>query len=106
MSAPLRKAPSYPSTDPHMRDLDTYEGLRYAVTGAAGFIGSHLCEALLGEGHQVLPIDCFTDYYDVALKEANVLALPSVSRVDLAADELDLTGFDGVFHLAGQPGAR
>ena len=47
----------------------------------------------------------FTDYYDPALKEGNARGL-DVRRLDLAADELDLTGFDGVFHLAGQPGVR
>ena len=44
---------------------------RYVVTGAAGFIGSHLAEALLERGHDVVGIDCFTDYYDTALKEEN-----------------------------------
>jgi UDP-glucuronate 4-epimerase len=81
--------------------------LRYVVTGAAGFIGSHLTEALLEHGHEVVGIDCFTDYYDPALKEENARALDAeVRRLDLAEDELDFSGFDGVFHLAGQPGVR
>src|SRR3954463_11135134 len=79
--------------------------MRYAVTGAAGFIGSHLTEALQGAGHEVVGLDCFTDYYDPSLKEENARGL-DVRRVDLAEDELDLAGFDGVFHLAGQPGVR
>jgi UDP-glucuronate 4-epimerase len=79
--------------------------MRYVVTGAAGFIGSHLTEALQAEGHDVVAIDSFTDYYDPALKEDNAAAL-DVSRLDLAAEELALDGFDGVFHLAGQPGVR
>src|SRR5215831_17894840 len=79
--------------------------MRYAVTGAAGFIGSHLCEALLAAGHEAAGIDCFTDYYDPALKEENARGL-DVQRVDLAEDDLDLTGLDGVFHLAAQPGVR
>ena len=79
--------------------------MRYAVTGAAGFIGSHLAEALLAAGHDVLAIDCFTDYYDVARKEENAREL-DVQVLDLAEDELDFSGLDGVFHLAGQPGAR
>jgi len=79
--------------------------VRYAVTGAAGFIGSHLAEALLAAGHDVLAIDCFTDYYDVARKEENAREL-DVQVLDLAEDELDFSGLDGVFHLAGQPGAR
>ena len=40
--------------------------MRYAVTGAAGFVGSHLSEALAAAGHDVVGIDCFTDYYDAA----------------------------------------
>ena len=79
--------------------------MRYAVTGAAGFIGSHLAETLAERGHEVVGIDCFTDYYDPALKEQNARAL-DVRRLDLAEDELDFSGFDGVFHLAGQPGVR
>ena len=79
--------------------------MRYAVTGAAGFIGSHLAEALAAVGHEVVGIDCFTDYYDPQLKEENTRGL-EVLRLDLAEDTLDLAGFDGVFHLAGQPGVR
>jgi nucleoside-diphosphate-sugar epimerase len=79
--------------------------MRYAVTGAAGFIGSHLAGALLEAGHDVVGLDCFTDYYDPQLKEQNARDL-EVRRVDLAEDELDFAGFDGIFHLAGQPGVR
>jgi UDP-glucuronate 4-epimerase len=79
--------------------------VRYVVTGAAGFIGSHLAERLLGDGHEVVGIDSFNDYYDPALKEQNARGL-DVRRLDLARDALDFVGFDGVFHLAGQPGVR
>ena len=79
--------------------------MRYVVTGAAGFIGSHLAEALNAAGHEVRCIDCFTDYYDPALKEENARGL-DVQRLDLAEDPLDFAGVDGVFHLAGQPGVR
>jgi nucleoside-diphosphate-sugar epimerase len=79
--------------------------VRYVVTGSAGFIGSHLHEALEIAGHDVVGIDCFTDYYDAKTKEANAAAR-EVLRLDLAEDELDFAGFDGVFHLAGQPGVR
>jgi len=75
------------------------------VTGAAGFIGSHLAETLGEAGHDVVGIDCFTDSYDGALKEENAARL-DVRRLDLAEDQPDFTGFDAVFHLAGQPGAR
>ncbi|HZO62485.1 MAG TPA: NAD-dependent epimerase/dehydratase family protein [Gaiellaceae bacterium] len=78
---------------------------RYVVTGAAGFIGSHLAESLLAAGHDVVAVDCFTDYYDAAVKEENAAAFP-VERLDLAADPLDFSGADGVFHLAAQPGVR
>ena len=79
--------------------------MRYVVTGAAGFIGSHLSEALATAGHDVVGVDCFTDYYDVAEKEENARGL-DISRIDLAEQSLDLAGVDGVFHLAGQPGVR
>lgn len=79
--------------------------MRYVVTGAAGFIGSHLGEALQRAGHEVVGFDSFTDYYDLALKEENARDL-HVLRVDLGVDPIDFSGFDGVFHLAGQPGAR
>jgi nucleoside-diphosphate-sugar epimerase len=75
------------------------------VTGAAGFIGSHLAQRLLARGDEVVGVDCFTDYYDVALKEENARGI-DVRRIDLAEDELDFGGVDGVFHLAGQPGTR
>jgi UDP-glucuronate 4-epimerase len=77
--------------------------MRYLVTGAAGFIGSQLLRALLARGHDAVGWDAFTDYYDPALKEENARDLP-VTRVDIAEDPLELDGFDGVFHLAGQPG--
>ena len=79
--------------------------MRYAVTGAAGFIGSHLTETLMAAGHEVVGFDSFTDYYDPALKEENAREF-DVRRVDLADDPLEFAGFDGIFHLAAQPGVR
>jgi UDP-glucuronate 4-epimerase len=79
--------------------------MNYVVTGAAGFIGSHLAEELGRRGHDVAAVDCFTDYYDFALKDENASGL-DVERFDLAERDLDLGGVDGVFHLAGQPGVR
>ena len=83
------------------------------VTGAAGFIGSHLAEALCGSGHRVLGIDCFTEYYDRSTKRRNIEALEStksfsLSTADLRSGALEplLDGADVVFHLAGQPGVR
>ena len=84
--------------------------MRYLVTGAAGFIGSHLAEALVARGHDVRGIDSFTDYYDPALKEENARGLEALgirtASLDLAEDELDFANVDVVFHLAGQPGVR
>jgi UDP-glucuronate 4-epimerase len=77
--------------------------MRYVVTGAAGFIGSHLADALRERSHEVCALDCFTDFYDPALKEENVRGR-DVERVDLATAPLSFAGADGVFHLAGQPG--
>jgi len=79
--------------------------MKFVVTGAAGFIGSQLAERLLDGGHDIVAVDCFTDYYDAALKEENAAGL-EVARLDLAEETLDLAGVDGVFHLAGQPGVR
>jgi len=81
--------------------------VRALVTGAAGFIGSHLAEALLEDGHDVVPLDAFTDYYDPARKRENAAAL-DVLEADLLDADLDalLDGVDAVYHLAGQPGVR
>jgi nucleoside-diphosphate-sugar epimerase len=81
--------------------------VRYLVTGAAGFIGSHLTESLLVAGNEVVPVDAFTDYYDPARKRENAAAL-DVVQLDLVTAPLDplLEGVDAVFHLAGQPGVR
>lgn len=83
------------------------------VTGCAGFLGSHLCEALLACGDAVTGVDCFTDYYPRALKESNLAGLrraPGFRMVnaDIAVDPvMPLLGdVDVVFHLAAQPGVR
>jgi UDP-glucose 4-epimerase len=87
--------------------------MKALVTGAAGFIGSHLSAALLDSGATVTGIDCFTDYYPRALKEANldtVKGRPGFTFKDAALQSVDLkallTGVTHVFHLAGQPGVR
>ncbi len=83
------------------------------VTGVAGFVGSHLAEALLAQDHEVRGVDCFTPYYDRVEKERNLLPLRagrgfSFDEVDLTLADLTgtLHGVDVVFHLAGQPGVR
>lgn len=83
------------------------------VTGVAGFIGSHLAARLLEQGATVTGIDCFTDYYARAAKEANLSALvkrqdfrfveASLQRIELPALLADVTH---VFHLAAQAGVR
>jgi nucleoside-diphosphate-sugar epimerase len=87
--------------------------MRALVTGAAGFVGSHLCEALLDTGAEVTGVDMFTDYYPRPHKETNVERLRGrpgfrLVEADLAKVSLDplLAGMDQVFHLAGQPGVR
>jgi len=79
--------------------------VRYVVSGAAGFIGSTLAGTLQAAGHEVVGVDCLTDFYDPAEKEENARGL-DVRRLDLAEEALDLDGVDGVFHLAAQAGVR
>jgi UDP-glucuronate 4-epimerase len=83
------------------------------VTGSAGFVGSHTCEALLDLGHEVRGVDALTDYYDVEQKKRNLRTLeqfPGFTAVnaDLATAALPelLDGVDVVIHLAAQPGVR
>jgi nucleoside-diphosphate-sugar epimerase len=83
------------------------------VTGAAGFIGSHLCERLLADGHEVVGIDSFADNYARPRKEKNLEV--AVEHPSFVFEELDLVhsyvrkvlrGAKVVFHLAGQPGVH
>ena len=86
---------------------------RSIVTGAAGFVGSHLSERFLDLGHQVVGVDCFTEFYDRRLKEANLAKVRDEARFHLVEDDLLsldlealLAGADYVFHLAAQAGVR
>jgi nucleoside-diphosphate-sugar epimerase len=83
------------------------------VTGAAGFVGSHLCQALLDDGDRVVGVDAFTGSYSRRRKEQNLARLRgrrgfSFVEADLAEAALGplLGGVDHVFHIAGQPGVR
>jgi nucleoside-diphosphate-sugar epimerase len=85
----------------------------FIVTGCAGFIGSHLVDALLARGDAVRGIDSFTDYYSRAAKEHNLAEAGRSDRFtmfvsdvnEIAWDEVT-SGADGLFHLAAQPGVR
>ena len=90
--------------------------MKVLVTGAAGFIGMHVCERLLARGDEVVAVDNLNDYYDVALKEARLARLApnpcfKLSRLDIA----DRQGIAALFaaerpqrviNLAAQAGVR
>src|SRR5215471_9339016 len=88
--------------------------MRVLVTGGAGFIGSHLVERLLRDGHDVAILDDFNDFYDPKIKWANISALAkdiAVHDVDLRdgekVTELSRRGkFDAIFHLGARAGVR
>ena len=91
--------------------------MRFLVTGSAGFIGFHLCRRLLREGHEIVGIDNFSDYYDVELKEArnaileghhNAFRVERIALEDMAALNQTWSAAkpDVVIHLAAQAGVR
>ncbi len=87
--------------------------MKSLVTGAAGFIGSHLCEYLVEKGFQVVGIDNFMDYYPRSIKEANIADLRRDNNfkfVEASLLEVDLVklmdGIDVVFHQSAQAGVR
>jgi UDP-glucuronate 4-epimerase len=84
---------------------------RVLVTGAAGFIGSHLCEALLEAGHDVAGVDNFDPFYARAIKERNLAGLRGrrgflFSEGDVLRDPLPLQGVEAIIHLAARPGVQ
>jgi nucleoside-diphosphate-sugar epimerase len=85
--------------------------MKCLVTGAAGFIGSHLCEQLLRATHTVVGLDAFIPYYPRTTKEANLAGFRThpafhFHPLDLRCDPLDeaLSGVEAIFHLAAMPG--
>lgn len=93
--------------------MTTTSGRRAVVTGAAGFIGSHLSERLVADGWRVTGIDCFTDFYARRDKVENLGYLANEPAFDLVERDLAgngwqsaFTGASAVFHLAAQAGVR
>ena len=87
--------------------------MRVLVTGGAGFIGSHVCDALLARGDEVTVLDNFNDFYDPAIKRRNAAALRGARVVEgdirdrsLVASLFDRGRFDGLVHLAAMAGVR
>jgi UDP-glucuronate 4-epimerase len=91
--------------------------MKILVTGGAGFIGSHLCEKLLGEGHAVWTLDDLNGFYDPAIKEENLRQIQSLGKpftfvrgdlTDRSCVDALLHGikFDQIIHLAARAGVR
>jgi UDP-glucose 4-epimerase len=83
------------------------------ITGAAGFIGSTLATRLVADGHEVAGVDCFTDYYDIRIKQLNLEALLAADNFEFVPESLLdvdlgslLDGVDVVYHQAAQAGVR
>src|SRR5204862_125951 len=84
---------------------------RVLVTGAAGFIASHVAEALVARGDEVVALDNFDPFYARAVKERNLETLRRSKgfrfvEADIARDPLPLEGVSVVVHLAARPGVR
>lgn len=91
--------------------------MQILVTGGAGFIGSHVCERLLRDGHSVCAVDDLNDFYDPAIKQHNIAALQSlalpftffhgdITCPDDLEEVFESENFDQVIHLAARAGVR
>ena len=87
--------------------------MRFMVTGCAGVIGSHICERLLRDGHEVIGIDAFTDSYPWAHKERNLELVREHHLFRLIEGDLNalplgglVDGIELLFHQAAQAGVR
>jgi nucleoside-diphosphate-sugar epimerase len=89
--------------------------MKVLVTGGAGFIGSHVCRRLLSEGHEVVVIDDFNDFYDPAIKRANIAAMADprllvqeggLNDAAFVGEVFEKGRFDAVVHLAARAGVR
>ncbi|MBP6124335.1 MAG: GDP-mannose 4,6-dehydratase, partial [Phycisphaerae bacterium] len=88
--------------------------MKIVVTGAAGFIGSHLCERLVKAGYSVIGVDNFDPFYDPAVKRRNLADLMSSGRFQLAEGDIRdaalmesaAAGAEAVIHLAAKAGVR
>jgi UDP-glucuronate 4-epimerase len=92
--------------------------VNFLVTGGAGFIGSHVCERLLNEGHTVHALDDINPYYDPSFKERNLAELRSIggdrfelhqgdiAETALVEAAMDAAKFDQIIHLAARAGVR
>ena len=84
---------------------------RWVVTGAAGFIGSHVCDRLVSRGDEVVGIDNFDPFYPRAIKERNLAGVAGAPgfrllELDCGAADIPWDGVDGLLHLAAKAGVR
>ncbi len=87
--------------------------MKILVTGAVGFIGSHLVDRLLARGDEVVALDCLDDYYDPVVKRRNLRAAAGHDAFRLVEGDIrdpeiwtTLPDVDGIVHLAARPGVR
>ena len=112
-SVPLAYRPKLLTSSHDMVAQGSPAHVRPLVTGCAGFVGSHLAEALLDDGQSVIGVDCFNDNYARPQKLHNLRHLTDWNRfdfvpIDLARGDLDalVSECDVVYHLAAEPGVR